>query len=284
MGRKGQSITLSLSEREKHQLEQLALELGCLWGDRPNISKLIKAIAQNQLRIAPNHDWSQERIKALNQARLTLIDQGQLAEATAIAELLLERADITIPLQLELETFLKTPIKPWRKAIDRYIQQQRPFQLTYQAPGDRLWQFSIRYAQIRRHEKREYLDCWCEETEGNQEISPLQHNWCLRLDRIEDAAINLYPQPWHQELNTIIVEFHLYGQLAFNYQSQTRPDQYNDWHPDLPQTRQIIRKVSNTFWFIREILPYGKDCQVISPASIRHKIIDELNSLKKYYI
>jgi predicted DNA-binding transcriptional regulator YafY len=79
------------------------------------------------------------------------------------------------------------------------------------------------------------------------------------------------------------VEFHLYRQLAFNYRSQTRHDLHNDWHPDLPQTRQIIRKVSSTFWFIREILPYGKDCQVISPASVRHKIIDELNSLKEHY-
>jgi len=283
MSRKGHSITLSLREQEKQQLEKLALELGCLWGDRPNISKLIKAIAENKLRVAPNHDWSSERIKALNQARVTLIDQGQLANATMIAELLLERSDITIPLRLELENFLKTPVKTWRKAINRYIQQQRPFQLAYQDPSGHLWQFSICYAEIRRHEKREYLDCWCEETESNQDLPELRHNWCLRLDRIEEAAVSPYSQPWHNGLDNMAVEFHLYGQLAFNYISKTDQDQLNEWHPDEPQTRRVIRQVSNTFWFIREILPYGKDCQVISPANVRQKIIDELRLLTQNY-
>ncbi len=282
MGRKGQSITLSLSEREKHQLESLALELGCLWGDRPNISKLIKAIAQNQFRLAPNHNWSQERIQALNQARQLLIDQGQIDTATAIAELLLERADITIPLRLELENFLKTPIKPWRKAIDRYIQQRRPFQLTYQDPSGRLWKFSICYAEIRRHEKREYLDCWCEETEGNQDLPPLQHNWCLRLDRIEDAAISPYSQPWRQELDIITVEFHLYEQLAFGYESKLN-DIHNEWHPELPKTRCVIRNITNTFWFIREILCYGKDCKIISPESVGNRLKNELRLLCQNY-
>ncbi|MBE9175436.1 WYL domain-containing protein, partial [Synechocystis salina LEGE 06155] len=278
MGRKGQSITLSLSEREKQQLEALALELGCLWGDRPNISKLIKDIAQNKLRIAPNHDWSTERIRALNQARLTLIDQGRIEDATAIAQLLLERSDITIPLRSELEIFLSTPIKPWRQTLERYILQQRPFLLTYQNPNGELQQFSISYAEIRRREKREYLDCWCAETEDNRDLPELHHNWCLRLDRISDAAVSPYPQPWRAALDTIEVELHLYGNLAFNYQSQGRPDRHNDWHPELPQTRQVIREISSTFWFLREILPYGKDCQVISPEGVRQRVMAELAS------
>lgn len=283
MSRKGQSITLSLAEREKQQLEKLALELGYQWGDRPNISKLIKAIAQNHLRIAPNHNWPQERIQALNQARLTLIDQGDLDHATAIANLLLERSDITIPLRGALEAFINTPIKSWRQSVEQFIRQQRPFTLTYQEASGRLRQFSIRYAEIRRHEKREYLDCWCDETEDNQDLPELQHNWCLRLDRIEDAAVGPYPQPWRQGLDTIDVEFHLYGNLAFNYQSHTRGDRHNDWHPELPQTRQVIRAIHSTFWLLREIFPYGKDCQVISPAGVRQKVIDELSLLTQHY-
>ena len=283
MGRKGQSITLSLSEREKQQLEKLALELGCLWGDRPNISKLIKVIAQQKFRIAPNHDWSTERIRALNQARLTLIDQGKIDDATAIAALLLERSDITIPLRAEIETFLNNPVKPWRKTVDRYIQQQRPFQLSYQDPSGRLWQFSISYAEIRRREKREYLDCWCAETEENQDLPELQHNWCFRLDRLEDVSVTPYPQPWRNGLDTLGVEFHLYSNLAFNYPGQGRGDRHNDWHPELPQTRQVVREISSTFWFLREILPYGKDCQVISPEGVRQKAIAELSALVQNY-
>lgn len=67
MGRKGQSITLAISDRDKAELERLALELGMTWGDRANISKLVEAIARRQLTIAPNHDWKIERINALNQ-------------------------------------------------------------------------------------------------------------------------------------------------------------------------------------------------------------------------
>jgi hypothetical protein len=46
MGRRGQSVTLSISDRDKAQLEQIAAEQGMLWGDRPNISRLVEAIGQ----------------------------------------------------------------------------------------------------------------------------------------------------------------------------------------------------------------------------------------------
>lgn len=51
MTRKGESITLSLTPEEKAELEQLALELGELWGDKPNVSQLIRAIAVGKYRI-----------------------------------------------------------------------------------------------------------------------------------------------------------------------------------------------------------------------------------------
>lgn len=54
MTRKGRSITLSLEESDKAQLEAIALELGMKWGDDPNISRLIKAIARRQLLVFPN--------------------------------------------------------------------------------------------------------------------------------------------------------------------------------------------------------------------------------------
>ena len=51
MSRKGKSITLSVSDREKAELETLALEFGCTWGERPNISKLVESIARRQLTL-----------------------------------------------------------------------------------------------------------------------------------------------------------------------------------------------------------------------------------------
>ena len=110
MSRKGRSITLSVSEQDKAQLESLALEFGMIWGDRPNISKLVEAIARRRLLIAPNHNWLQDRVNALNRARTALIDAGDIEMALAIAHLLLERSEITIPLKNELEQFIANPV------------------------------------------------------------------------------------------------------------------------------------------------------------------------------
>lgn len=49
--RKRSSITLSLTEEEKRALESIAGELGCLWGDEPNISKMIRLIASGSLKV-----------------------------------------------------------------------------------------------------------------------------------------------------------------------------------------------------------------------------------------
>ncbi len=283
MSRKGQSITLSVSEQNKAQLESLALEFGLTWGDRPNISKLIEAIARRQLLIAPNHDWTKERINALNRARTALIDVGEVQMAVAIAQLLLERSEITIPLRNELEQFIASPALPWRIEVERYIHRHQPFQLSYQDAAERIWNFTIRYAEITVHEDRQYLDCWCEETEGNQDIAELVHNWCLRIDRITDAAVTPIKGQWHPGLASIDVEMRLFGGLAFAYRSKTTKDEINEWLADSPQVRRVVRQISSTFWFIREVLRYGQDCEVVSPQVVRDRIQREIQSLYKRY-
>jgi hypothetical protein len=51
MTRKSESITLSVTEEDKAELENIALEFGCTWGEKkPNISKLIKQIVKVETR------------------------------------------------------------------------------------------------------------------------------------------------------------------------------------------------------------------------------------------
>jgi len=283
MSLKGHSITLSVLERDKRQLEAIALEFGKTWGDRPNISKLVEAIARRQLVLAPNHDWTLERIKALNRARTALVDAGEIEMAVLIAQLLLERSELSIPLRTELEGFVAEPVRPWRLQIETYLRRQQPFQLSYQDAAERLWHFNIYYGEIVTHEDRKYLDCWCEETTGNQDLPELVHNWCLRLDRITEAAISPIPGQWHTSLDTIPVEMHLLRGLAFAYHSKTNQDEINEWLTDPPQVRRVIRRVTSTFWFIREVLRYGKDCQIISPESMRDRLKQELIILCQNY-
>lgn len=276
MTRKGRSITLSLEESDKTQLESIALELGMKWGDDPNISRLIKAIARRQLSVFPNNDWSRDRINTLNKARNLLIDAGQLEDALILANLLLERSEITIPLRQEIEQFVAKPAASWRIEVERHIRQQQPFQLAYQDAAERIWNFAISYAEITQHEERQYLDCWCEETEGNRDIAELSHNWCLRFDRMADVAISPIKGRWRSRLDSIPVELHLQRGLAFAYRSKTEADEINEWSDSLPQVRRVVRCVTNTFWFFREVRRYGSDCVIVSPDAVRDRFKQEL--------
>jgi predicted DNA-binding transcriptional regulator YafY len=282
MGRRGQSITLSISDRDKTELEALARELDMMWGERPNITRLVEAIARRELLIGYNHDWTETRIQALVQAKSALSDIGQVEAAQTIAHLLLERSELSIPLRREIERFLETPPIPWRVQIDLYIRRQQPFQLSYRDATDQAWIFTIRHAQITFHERRQYLDCWCEETEGNQDIPELIHNWCLRLDRIPDAAIIPIERDWLSGLDYTEVEMHLFGGWAFAYQAKVE-DVINEWMPNQPQVRRVIKRASQTFWLTREILAYGPDCVVLSPQSLRQRIQEKLTAAQNRY-
>ncbi len=282
MSRKGHSITLSIQERDKAQLEAIALEQGMTWGDRPNISRLVEAIARRELLIGRNNDWSDDRLRALQQAMCALTDTGQTDEAQIIARLLLDRSELASPLRNEIEALLAAPTVPWRLEIDQYIRHQIPFQLTYRDAADRPWTFTIRHARIAFREKRQYLECWCDETEGNQDLPALQHNWSLRLDRIPDAALASAHGQWRSGLDTLEAELHLLGSLAFAYQPRPE-DCLNEWMAERPHTRRVVRRIANTFWFFREILPYGEDCVLVGTDSLRDRFIAKLRSLQARY-
>ncbi len=277
MSRKGQSITLSLKERDKAELEKLACELGMMWGDRPNISKLVEAIARRQLLITPNNDWTEPRIKALVKAVRALSDAGHIEDAQLIANLLLERSELSLPLKRDIERFQENLPPTWRLEIESYIHRQQPFQLSYQDAAERLWSFTVHYAQITNHEERKYLDCWCEQTTGNQDIQELQHNWCLRLDRITEATVAPISGNWRSRLDEILVEIHLLHGLAFAYQAKPQ-DVTNEWLPELERVRRVVRRVSSSFWFIREVLRYAPDCVIVSPESVRERLKHKLRT------
>jgi hypothetical protein len=281
MGRKGLSITLSIREQDKAELERLAQEFGMTWGSRLNISKLIEAIARRQLLIAPNHDWSNDRINILNQVRTTLIDSGKTEMAVMIAQILLERSELTLPLRHELEKCVACPAVPWRSTIESYIRRQQPFQLVYQDAAGQVWHFTILYAEFAIHEEREYLDCWCQE--ATQDLPELAHNRSLRLDRITDATVIPIAQTWRCGLEKIAVELHLYNDLAYAYRSKNTIDEVNEWLTDVPPVRRVIRKTSSVFWLMREVLRYGKDCFIVSPERVREHFKKELEKLCHLY-
>lgn len=301
MGRKGESITLSLKEYEKQALEQLAREYSMMWGDRPNLSKLLEKIAKKELLIAPNHDWSKDRISALNSIRKILVDVGQIDGAKLIAQILCDRTEIDNPLRREIETFLTEEIPIWRQEIDNLIKRQQPFKLIYQDASDRLFQFTILYARVQFIEKRFYLLCRCEEedamsevssdipavrTEENNEIEELKNNWSLRLDRIKEAEIiKVRERKWEDNLQQIPIEFHLFNGLIYNYESRPEDVSISMEETEKNQLyKKVIRNVSQIFWFFREIAQYWENCKIVSPENVRKKFIEEkLQSLNRLY-
>lgn len=111
----------------------------------------------------------------------------------------------------------------------------------------------------------------------------LQHNWSLRLDRIPVAAITSVRGQWRSRLDHIEVELHLLGRLAFAYETKTE-DIASDWLTDShPPIRRVVRRVSNTFWFFREVLRYAEDCVIVSPESVRSRFKQKLRSLYEQY-
>ena len=220
--------------------------------------------------------------QALDIARQELLDLGKTDEAREIAQLLSDRNELTLPFRAEIERFLSNPLPAWRQKIDNFIHRQQPFRLSYRDATDRLWHYTILHAQIVPVEKRQYLMCRCEESEGNQDVPGLQHNWTLLLDRIEDAAVISIDQPWLSDLARIPVEFHLSGRLAFNYRRKQDDDEVSEPEGD-PPIKRVIRNISNTFWFFREISAYWEDCEIVSPDSVRQRFQKKIKAMRDRY-
>ncbi len=285
MTRKGQAITLSLRDWDKAELEKLALEFGKTWGDKPNISKLIQAIACRELAIAPSHDWTNDRIDALNQVRTTLIDRGDIPNAIEISRLLLDRGELSAPMHQEVEVFVNSSLSPWRLEVDSFIHRRQPFRLSYQDAMERSWNFTITHAAIVSHEEREYLDCWCTETEGNSDLPELQHNWCFRLDRIQGSALIPVRERWRKDFDRINVEFYLYGRLAASYMNSKHDvsDIESHWLPDDPNVCRVVRSIYNTYWFHREMRRHGGDSEIVLPPAVRQRFYQELQATCQRY-
>lgn len=280
MSRKGQSITLSISEQDKARLEALALEFGLMWGNRPNISKLLEAIAHRELQVAPNNNWSSFRIEALNLAVKALLNSGKTDEAYEIAWMLSERTELSISFQGEIERFLNNPLPPWRSEMNHLIHSQQPFRLSYRDPTDRLWHYTVLHGQTILIDNQPYLVCRCEET--GQEIKELCHNWMLKLDRIIEAAVIPLARSWLSDLDRVSVEFKLYNKQAFAYERKPE-DSFVSQLTGEPPTKQVIRNIFNTVVFFQEISRYWEDCVIVSPVSVRERFKEKVDALFQRY-
>lgn len=280
MARKKETITLSIPPGTKEQLEAIADRLGIHWGKSPSISGLLVAIAQQQLEVLqPSQVTSltSEQVRALRQATKVLVDTGYLEEAQSVITLLISQGDLEAPLRQSLLEQLKQHLENWRTAIDRQITERQPFRLSYRNSQAQDLEYTVRYAEVCFYEKRFYLQIWCEETHDSQDIPELVHNRCLRFDRIQ--SIEPIPGEWRGQLDSVKVYLRFRGWLVKAY--EPKPEDIEN--EVMGNVRQVVRRVSNPFWLIREVLRYGEDCVVVSPDSVRDRIKQKLIELCRKY-
>lgn len=173
--------------------------------------------------------------------------------------------------------------------MNLFIKRQQPFKLVYQDASDRLFQFTVLSARVEPIEKRQYLHCLCEETEGNRDIEELRQNWSLRLDRIKQAEVVKLDRQWQKNPQQIEVELQLFGGLAFGYEQKTEDISVSDIKVGSVEgesaSRKVVRRVESTFWFFRDIVRYGGQCKIISPENVKSKFVEEIVSgLNQAYI
>ena len=77
------------------------------------------------------------------------------------------------------------------------------------------------------------------------------------------------------------MEFQLFGNLAFAYTS--RPNDEVNELIGTPPIRRVVRKISSTFWFFRELFPYGEDCELIAPSVLRSAFRQKVQALAAIY-
>lgn len=249
--------------------------------DYKSVSGFVQAIADGQVSLG-RVTLSQVEQQTILAAVSALTKRAELKSARTLANFALNNLQMDEDLRSQLEQEINAISSPWIAQIEECIDKQQPFGLSYQDAAGRIWTYNVRFAGITWREKRNYLECWCEETEGNRDLSELQHNWSLRLDRIVDAAIVPLSGDWLGGLDYVDVEFNLLGGLAHAY-SPRASDISTQWSSEQsPAKLQVIRRIHNTFWFIREVLPYGKDCVVITPP-VRDRFIDELQKALDNY-
>ncbi|MBE9016831.1 transcriptional regulator [Chroococcidiopsidales cyanobacterium LEGE 13417] len=281
MPRKKDTITLSIPPGTKEQLEAIARRLNILWGKDPSISGLIVAIAQHAVEVGKPFTLDSNQVNALQQAIKALNDAGQIGESQTILTLLLERGNLDASIRQSLLKQASKLLQAWRSQIDEYRQKQQPFYLFYENSQGEELQYTVRYAEPRFFDKRYYLLIWCEETEDVKNSIPnlpeLWHNRTLIFDRIR--LIVPASGEWREGLDHLKVYLHFRGWMVKSY--ERREDDLED--ETIGDVRQVVRRVVNEFWLIREVLRYRQDCVIVSPQSMRDRLKQELITMCQLY-
>jgi predicted DNA-binding transcriptional regulator YafY len=284
MPRKKEALTLSVPPGTREQLENIARNLKIFWGKEPSVSGLIVAIAQQQFAVSEPFAFDSTQVAALTQAIRLLQESGNVGEAKIISSLLLERGNLDSHTRQSLMQQVSQQNEAWRIIVQQMWQNHQPFNLLYGNAQEEDLVFTVRFADISFEERGFYLNIWCDETDDikNPDFPQLIHNRCLRLDRIK-GIVPVNGQWRHEGLDYLEVYLHFYKGMVKAYESKADSVNKDISNEVLNNLRQVVRKVPNPFWLIREVLRYGEDCVVVSPEDVRDRLKQKLKTICNLY-
>jgi predicted DNA-binding transcriptional regulator YafY len=115
---------------------------------------------------------------------------------------------------------------------------------------------------------------------------PIQNN--VTLDANRQASKNT---PTHSyigqrknlfDLCRVAVVHNIHGRLAFAYKNKNE-DVDSKLLEASPAVRRVIRRVTSTYWFIREVLRDAPDLLIVSPENVRSLVKEKLKTLYQRY-
>lgn len=154
------------------------------------------------------------------------------------------------------------------------------FDIQYQKPSGDSRYFTAMYGEIRVIERRPYLVCVTTEADDREILPEIAFNRTLRLDRIVQVKAN-NQAPMATTLKFTDAVFRVTGGLISSYMK--RPDDFGHFLEQDGRSLVLSRKIFSSFWFTREVIPYGKDCTVISPSRLREAIVQEIKETLANY-
>ncbi len=284
MPRKKETITLSIPPGTREKLEEIARNLGIFWGKSPSISGLLVAIAQKQFEVGEPFSLASAQEAALLQSIRLLNDSGYIGEAQTLSSLLLERGNLDSAMRQLVMKQVSQPNEAWRIIVEQHRKNKQPFQILYVNNQKQELVFTVRYAETSFEEKGFYLNIWCDETEDieNPEYPELIHNRCLSFSSIQ-TILPINGQ-WRDEgLDFIEVYLHFYKGMVKAYKPKASSVNKDISSEKVGDIREVVRRVPNPFWLIRELFQYGKYCEIISPPEVRSRFRENLKSLCQAY-
>lgn len=256
-------ITLSdgKAKQEWDSLKLKAQQRGMFYNNEPSASKLIRAIANNEILLdiplSPEEQSALLRaIVAMHQARAP---QSQIA---LLVSWVLKRSEVSAEMKGQFAA-LSYQFSDWKAQVEEFIANFQPFTLIYKG---QTW--SVLYAKISdtgAGDRRPYLLAWVEELGSNAPDDPLGHNRTFLLDAPAEVT-PLESRYWrHSGLDTINLVF----EVDFSYRPKPEDVLVESvavpWRGEEKNVTRITRRIDSFFWASQELDRYSDKCRIVSP-------------------